>query len=299
MTVSAPSGDVRRAGQALQRSPQRTRRERMFETLLIVATGLSVVVLALLLIDTLVDGVDGLSLGFLTNFSSRFAEEAGILHALTGTLSLMLLVGVISFPIGVGAAVYLEEFAPNNKLTRLLEANIANLAGVPSVVYGLLGAGVFVYFLAMGRSLFVGAVTLSLLILPVIIVATREALRSVPQEVRHGALGLGATPLQTTFRQTLPAALPGVLTGTILALSRAIGETAPLLVVGAVARRAINVPWEWEQQFSALPFQIYQWTTLPQKEFQSLAASGIIVLLAVLLLMNSVAIYLRNRYSRN
>ena len=297
MAVSTPARSASRALESLKSSAARKRKERTFQATLLAATGISVIVLIILLVDTFLDGYPGLSWSFLTSFRSRFAEQSGIWHALTGTMSLMVLVALMSFPIGVGAAIYLEEFAADNRFTRLLEVNISNLAGVPSVVYGLLGSGVFVYFLALGRSLLVGAITLSLLILPVIIVATREALRSVPQEIRQGALGLGATPLQTVFRQTLPAALPGTLTGTILALSRAIGETAPILVVGAVFRRATNSPLDPSEAFSALPFEIFQLTTLPQQEFQDLAASAIIVLLVVLLVMNSIAIYLRNRYA--
>jgi phosphate transport system permease protein len=201
----------------------------------------------------------------------------------------------------VGAATYLEEFAPRNWFTRLIEANISNLAGVPSVVYGLLGAGVFVYFLGLGRSLLVGAITLSLLILPVIIVSAREALRAVPQALREAGLGLGATPLQTISRQILPQAMPGILTCTILALSRAIGETAPILVVGAIfSRRSDNVPWDTNDAFSALPIQIYNLVSRPQQEFQiDVASAGIIILMVLLLLMNSIAIVLRNRYSRS
>ena len=294
-TQHCPSAD------ALRASRQRTRRERTFHAALYIATIASLLVLGILLIDTFIDGVPGLSSNLLLNYTSRFADQARLRAGLTGTISLMLLVAAMAFPLGVGAALYLEEFAPRNRFTGLLEANIANLAGVPSVVYGLLGAGVFIYILAMGRTLIVGAITLTLLILPVIIVAGREALRAVPQEIRHGALGLGATPLQTAFRQTLPMALPGIFTGTILALSRAIGETAPILVAGAAfSRRGENVPWELNDTFTALPIQIYQWVSFPQEEFKvGLASAGIIVLLALLLVMNSFAIYLRNRYSRS
>jgi phosphate transport system permease protein len=268
--------------------------------LLLTGTVISVVVLAILLIDVFMDGATRLDLAFLTSYVSRFADEAGIRAGLTGTLSLMMLVGLMSFPLGVGAAIYLEEFAPSNRFTRLLETNISNLAGVPSVVYGLLGAGIFVYLMSFGRSLLAGALTLTLLILPVIIVASREALRAVPRGIRDGGLALGATPLQVTSRQVLPAALPGMLTGTILALSRAIGETAPILVVGALfSRRADSEPWHVLESFSALPVQIYQFISYPQAEFQiRVSAAGIIVMLGALLLMNSIAIYLRNRSSR-
>jgi len=254
-----------------------------------------------LIVDILTDGVGRLNLDFLTSYVSRFPEETGIRAGLTGTLSLMALVAVMTFPIGVGAALYLEEFAPRNRFTRLLEANINNLAGVPSVIYGLLGLSVFVYVLGFGRALIAGALTLTLLVLPIIIVAAREALRSVPREIRDGGLALGATPLQVAARQTLPAAMPGVLTGMILSLSRAIGETAPILVAGAIAfRRADNEPWHPFEAYTAIPIHIFDFVKRPQQEFQvEVAAAAIIVLMVLLLMMNSVAIVLRNRYSRN
>jgi phosphate transport system permease protein len=299
--VSTPEQIARRAQEALTQPRERTRRERRFQTALLIATGVAVVVLVVLLVDILTDGVMNLRWSLFTAYASRFADRFGFRSGITGTLSLMALVAVISFPIGVGAATYLEEFAPRNWFTRLIEANISNLAGVPSVVYGLLGAGVFVYFLGLGRSLLVGAITLSLLILPVIIVSAREALRAVPQALREAGLGLGATPLQTISRQILPQAMPGILTGTILALSRAIGETAPILVVGAIfSRRSDNVPWDTNDAFSALPIQIYNLVSRPQQEFQiDVASAGIIILMVLLLLMNSIAIVLRNKYSRS
>jgi phosphate transport system permease protein len=299
--LSTPEDIARQAQRSLTQPQNRARRERAFSTLLMIGTAVAVVVLAVLLIDILRDGVLHLRWTLFTAYASRFADRFGFRSGITGTLSLMVLVAMMSFPIGVGAATYLEEFAPRNRLTRLIEANISNLAGVPSVVYGLLGAGVFVYFLAMGRSLLVGAITLSLLILPVIIVSSREALRAVPQALREAGLGLGATPLQTVSRQILPQAMPGILTGTILALSRAIGETAPILVVGAIfSRRSDNVPWDSNDAFSAMPVQIYNLISRPQQEFQvDVASAGIIILLVLLLLMNSLAIVLRNRYSRS
>lgn len=301
MAVSTPARTATRGVAALQAPPGRTRRERGFAGVLLVATTIALIVLAVLIVDILLDGLGRMELGILTNYSSRFADETGFRAGITGTIALMVLVAAFAFPIGLGAAVYLEEFAAKNRLTRLLEANINNLAGVPSIVYGLLGSAVFVYFLGFGRSLLAGALTLSLLVLPVIIVAAREALRSVPQAIRAGGLALGATPLQTVFRQVVPAALPGVLTGTILALSRAIGETAPLLVVGAVfSRRADNEFWHPLEAFAALPIQIYQYISFPQEEFKvGVASAGIIVLMALLLAMNSFAIYLRNKYSRS
>jgi phosphate transport system permease protein len=301
MAVSTPQKAARDAQEALQQPQGRSRRERRFQVALLLATAVAVIVLAVLLIDILIDGIPGLNAARFTNYASRFPDRFGFRGGITGTLSLMVLVALLSFPIGVGAAVYLEEFAPRNVFTRFVEANISNLAGVPSVVYGLLGAGVFVFFFGLGRSLIVGAITLSLLILPVIIVAAREALRAVPQSLREAGLGLGATPLQTISRQIMPQALPGILTGTILALSRAIGETAPILVVGALfSRRSDNVPWDIDDAFSALPIQVFDLVKRPQAEFQEVVApAGIIILLVLLLLTNSMAIVLRNRSSRS
>jgi phosphate transport system permease protein len=287
--------------QDLQASRGRTAKDQATRLVLFLATAVAMVVLAVLLIDILRDGVGRLSLDFLTSYTSRFPDETGIRAGLTGTLSLMVLVAVMTFPIGVGAALYLEEFASRNRFTRLLETNINNLAGVPSVIYGLLGLSVFVYVLGFGRALIAGALTLTLLVLPVVIVAAREALRAVPREIRDGGLALGATPLQVAARQTLPAAIPGILTGMILALSRAIGETAPILVAGAIfSRRADNEPWNYSEAYTAIPIQIYDFVKRPQEEFQvEVASAAIIVLMTLLLLMNSAAIIIRNRYSRN
>jgi phosphate transport system permease protein len=253
--------------------------------------------LATLLVDVVLDGAARLGPDLLTRLDSRLPSRAGLKPALVGTLWLMALVGTISFPVGVGAAVYLEEFASRNRFTTFVEVNVANLAAVPSIIYGLLGLAVFVRFMAMGRSILAGSLTLVLLILPVIIVASREALRAVPDSIRQGAYAVGATEWQTVWHQTLPAALPGVLTGTILGLSRAIGETAPLITLGALTY--VNfVPQSPLDRFTAMPIQIFNWVSRPQTEFQHTAAAGIIVLLAVLLAMNAVAIYLRNRYER-
>ncbi|MBW3665659.1 MAG: phosphate ABC transporter permease PstA [Actinobacteria bacterium] len=298
--VSSPVDVASRAVRDLTRPRGRTLKEKLFQYVLFVATAVGVVVLVVLLIDVFGDGLGRLRLDFLTGYSSRRPEATGIRTGLTGTLSLMVLTALFSFPVGVGAAIYLEEFAPDNWFTRLMQVNIANLAGVPSIVYGLLAAAVFVYLLEFGRSLLAGAMALSLLILPVIIVAGREAIRAVPRSIREGALALGATPWQTTYKQVLPVALPGILTGTILALSRAIGEAAPILVAGAVfSRRADNEPWSLFEPFGALPIQIFDFVKRPQAGFQIEAASAaIIVLLTALLLMNTLAIVLRNRYSR-
>ncbi|MGJ7441143.1 phosphate ABC transporter permease PstA [Aquipuribacter sp. MA13-6] len=302
MVLTSPASVVRKHNENLDLRPPAGRkvRETTTVTVLVVATALALVVLGTLIIDILIDGSGRLSLDFLTTYTSRDPDVTGIRAGLTGTLSLMVLVALMTFPVGVGAAVYLEEFAPNNRITRLLETNINNLAGVPSVIYGLMGLSIFIVTFGLGRSLIAGALTLTLLVLPVVIVASREALRSVPREIRSGGLALGATPIQVAFRQTLPAAIPGVMTGTILALSRAIGETAPILVAGAVfSRRADNEPWNLSEAYTAIPIQIYDFIKRPQAEFQiEVAAAAIIVLMALLLLMNSTAIFIRNRYTR-
>ncbi|MBE9069445.1 phosphate ABC transporter permease PstA [Leptolyngbya cf. ectocarpi LEGE 11479] len=264
------------------------------------ATIVSVVVLAWLLLTILMDGLGTLNFNFLSSFPSRKAENAGIKAAFFGTLWVMMIVAVASFPIGVGAAIYLEEFATDNWFTRLVEINIGNLAGVPSIIYGLLGLAVFVRIfepLTGGRSVLSGGLTLALLILPVIIVATREALRAVPNSMRLAGFALGANQWQVVWHHVLPSAMPGVLTGVILALSRAIGETAPLLAIGAVAFIR-STPDSLQSAFTAMPIQIYNWVGRPQEEFHQIAASGIIVLMIMLLLMNTIAIYLRNRFQQ-
>jgi phosphate transport system permease protein len=262
---------------------------------LLVSLLIGLMTLATLLIDVLSRGATSLDTGFVTGLDSRFPERAGIRPALVGSAWLMGLTAVIAFPLGVGAAIYLQELAPRNRLTSLLEVNVVNLAAVPSIIYGLLGLAVFVRAAQMGRSILAGAMTLVLLILPIIIVSAREALRSVPDAIRHGAYAVGATELQTIWRQTLPAALPGTLTGLILGLSRAIGETAPLITLGALTY--VNfVPGGPLDRFTAMPIQIYNWVSRPQAAFQDVAAAGIVLLLGALLAMNAVAVYLRHRY---
>ncbi len=261
------------------------------------ATLIGIVALAVLLVDVWSDGGSHLSWRFITSFPSRFASRAGILPALAGSLWVLALTAAVSFPLGVGTAIWLEEYAPRNRMTRLIQVNISNLAGVPSIVYGILGLALFVRAFALGRSVISGALTLSLLILPVIIIASQEAIRAVPNSIRMGALALGATRWQTIRHQVLPMAMPGILTGTILALSRAVGEAAPLLVVGAVAFVPF-VPSSPTDAFTVLPIQIFNWISRPQQEFHRLAAAGIVVMLAVLVLLNGAAILLRNRYSK-
>jgi phosphate transport system permease protein len=275
--------------------------DRVFVALVFAATLVGLVVLAVLLVDVVRDGLPWLSWSFITSFPSSTPTSAGIYPALLGSLWLLGLTALFSVPLGIGAAVYLEEYAADNWLTRLIEVNISNLAGVPSIIYGLLGLGIFVNLLGPitgGPSILSGALTLSLLILPVIIIATREALRAIPDTVREGGYALGATRWEVIRSHLLPMAIPGALTGTILALSRAIGETAPLIVVGA-ATYLTFAPDGPRSKYSALPIQIYYWVSQPQEEFKvGLAAAGIVVLIALLILTNSFAIWLRNRYQR-
>lgn len=270
-----------------------------FAVLVFSATFLCVVALLVLLATIFESGWSRLAsdpVAFLSSFVSRLPARAGIRAALTGSIFLMSLVALLAFPISLGAAIYLEEFAPRNRFTELIEVNVANLAGVPSVVYGLLGLGVFVRLMRLGPTILAGALTLAVMSLPVIVVASREAIRSVPNSIRLGAYALGATKWQTVRRQVLPGALPGSITGTILALSRAVGETAPLLVVGA-AVAIFTVPNSLDDRFSALPILIFNWTSRPQAAFAEAAAAASIVLLALVLAMSAVAIFLRNRFS--
>jgi len=278
--------------------------DRLLGPLAFMATLLGLVVLIVLLIDVFRDGWPRLSWKFLTSFPSRKPEEAGILSALVGSVWLVSLTALFSFPLGVGAAIYLEEYAPRSRFTEFIEVNIANLAGVPSIIYGLLGLELFVRFLfpvTNGRTILSGALTMTLLVLPIIIIATREALRAVPDSLRQGGLAMGATRWQVVRDLVLPQALPGALTGTILALSRAIGETAPLITIGALTYIAYLPPFSLEAlrtPFTVLPIQIFNWVSRPQAGFHQAAAAGIIVLLVVLLTMNAGAIYLRNRFQR-
>lgn len=258
------------------------------------ATLVGVVALAVLLVDVLIDGVAGLDWAFLTSFASRFPERAGVRAALAGSIWLLVLTALIAFPVSVAAAVYLEEYAQKSWATKAIQTNISNLAGVPSIVYGILGLALFVRALGFDRSILSGALTLSLLVMPVIIMSSQEAIRAVPSTIREAAYGLGATRWQVVGHQVLPMALPGILTGTILALSRAIGETAPLILVGAVGFVAFT-PNGVMDEFTVLPLQIYSWISRPQDEFRELAAAGIIVLLLLLLSMNAAAIVVRNR----
>jgi phosphate transport system permease protein len=264
----------------------------------LLATLLGLATLAVLLIDVVTDGGGRLTWSFLTSFPSRRASEAGIYPALVGSVFVIVVTAALAIPIGVAAAVYLEEYGGRGRLARLIEINIANLAGVPSIIYGLLGLGLFVRLMGMGRSVLAGACTLALLALPVVILSTREALRAVPKSLREGSYALGATKWQTIRSQVLPAAFPGILTGLILALSRAIGETAPLITIGALTYVPFAPSDIWSP-FTVLPIQIFNWVSRPQAAFAENAAAGIIVLLALLLTMNALAIVVRDRLQRH
>jgi len=277
--------------------PRRKTKAIVLQWLLLIATGFALLVLAALLWNVASSGASWLSLGLLTNAPSRKPELAGLRPALLGTIWVIGLTALLAVPVGIGAAVYLEEYATDNRWTRLLKTNIANLAGVPSVVYGLLGLGVFVSLFALGRSILSSALTLALLIMPVIIIASQEAIRAVPPSLRMAAFALGATPWQVARDHVIPAAMPGILTGIILSISRAMGETAPLLVVGAAAYVTFN-PTGLMSSYTALPVQIYEWARRPQQEFQDLAAAAIIVLLVLLLILNATAIYFRQRFAK-
>ena len=271
-----------------------------FKVLLIACIVLSLGVLVVLMLDVLADGLSALSPSFLTDLPSRIIpENSGIGPAIAGTLWLMVVCAAFIIPVGVATAIYLEEYANReNRLNRMIEVNIQNLAAVPSIVYGILGLAFLVRGpLGMGRILIAGGLTLALLVLPVVIVAGREAIRAVPPSIREGSMALGATKWQTIWKQTLPAALPGIATGVILAISRAIGETAPLIVVGAAAFTTFT-PSSPFDDVTALPIQIFNWVSDPREEYKVLAAAGIIVLMAILLAMNAVAIWLRNKYEK-
>ncbi|MCC4721788.1 phosphate ABC transporter permease PstA [Salinicoccus sp. RF5] len=270
---------------------------KVLKYIFLLCTLVGLVVLATLLIDTIIDGWSYLTTDFFTNFSSSRPENAGIRGALIGTLWLMATTAPIAIILSVGTALYLEEYAPKNKLTDFIKINISNLAGVPSVVFGLLGLTLFVRMAGLGNSVLAAALTMSLMILPVIVVASQEAIRSVPSSIREASIGMGATKWQTITRIILPASLSGIITGIILALSRAIGETAPLVVIG-IPTILLFTPTGVFDTFSALPMQIFSWVKMPNPEFQSITAAAILVLLFILFLMNSVAIYIRNKYSK-
>ncbi|MCY1023996.1 phosphate ABC transporter permease PstA [Pyxidicoccus sp. MSG2] len=280
---------------------QRRRRgfwtEGRFRALCLVALALPLLLLFILFGSALWQALPRLGWDFLTSYPSRKAELAGILPAFVGSACLMGLTAMLAIPVGLGAAIYLEEYARPGRFTALVELNIANLAGVPSIIYGLLGLEVFVRVVGLGRSLLAGAATLALLLLPMVIMVSREALRTVPRSYREASLALGATSWQTTYRVVVPACLPGIFTGIILSLARAIGETAPLITIGALTYVAF-LPDSVNSAFTALPIQIFNWVSRPQAAFHVNAAAGIVVLLTLMLVLNGMAIWMRMRLAR-
>ncbi|MSQ08035.1 MAG: phosphate ABC transporter permease PstA [Dehalococcoidia bacterium] len=272
-------------------------RDRVFVWLFISSVLIGIAGLLTLLATVFLDGWSWLDWQFITSYSSRKPKDAGIFAALIGSLWMLGMTAVFTIPIGIGTAVYLEEFAGRGRVTRLIQINIANLAGVPSIIYGMLGLAVFVYFLNMGRSVAAGALTMTLLVLPVVIIASQEAIKAVPKSYRDAAYALGATRWQVVKTVVLPQAVPGMMSGIILALSRAIGESAPILIISSLVFLTF-VPHNPGDRFTVLPLQIFTWMSLPQADFKAIASAGIILLLIVLLSMNGVAIFIRNKYQR-
>ena len=268
---------------------------RGFHGLCLLSVCIALGMLTVLLIYLLQQGVTGIDWSFLTSFPSRHPDKAGIKAAMLGSIYVVLVAGVVSFTLGVATALFLEEYATRSKFAKIAKINIANLAGVPSIVYGILGLQIFVHSMHLGNSVLAGGFTLALLVLPIVIVAASEAVRAVPPSLREGSYALGATRWQVIWRMVIPQAFPGILTGVILAVSRAIGETAPLIAMGALT----FVPFTPDSplsRFTVLPIQIFNWTSRPQEGFRETAAAGIIVLLVILLVMNAGAVILRNRF---
>ena len=268
---------------------------RAFYGLGLISVAIALGMLAVLLVYLFIQGITGISWSFLTSFASRHPEQAGITAAILGSIYVVTVAGSVSFVLGVASALYLEEYSARSKFARIAKINIANLAGVPSIVYGILGLQIFVHSLHLGKSVLAGGFTLALLVLPIVIVASGEAVRAVPPSLREAAYGLGATRWQVIWHMVIPQAFPGILTGVILAVSRAIGETAPLIAMGALT----FVPFTPDSplsRFTVLPIQIFKWTSWPQEGFQEAAAAGIIVLLVILLVMNAGAVVLRNKF---
>ena len=293
------SPEAHRAAELRRQDTGAKVRDQVFVGALLLLTSLGLIALGALLFDTGRDGLPQISADFLTSFPSAFPQKAGIRSAIMGTLWLMAVVAVVIVPLGVATAVYLEEYADRSRWwNRVIEVNIQNLAAVPSIVYGIVGLAFIVRGpLSLGRTVLAGGLTLSLVVLPVVIITAREAIRAVPSSIRDGALALGATQWQTIWRQVLPASIPGIATGVILSLSRAIGETAPLILVGAATFVAFD-PTGLDSPFTALPLQIFSWISQPQEAFQQKAAAAIVVLLLVLMLLNAVAMWLRARYQK-
>ena len=296
MTVAEPTLGPSPTGRE-HAGPRRVWRNRLFKGAMLGAMLVAFGTLAVLLVDTIITGWPALSWGLFTDSPSTVPEEAGARPAILATLYLGLIVLALSVPIGVLTAIYLEEYADRTRWwNKLIEVNIQNLAAVPSIIYGILGLAFIVRGIGLGRVVLAGALILTLVVLPTVVVASREAIRAVPDSIRQGAFALGATKWQVVWRQVLPASIPGIATGSILALSRAVGETAPLLMVGATVYVAFNP--ELLGAYTAMPVQIYTWVRLPDPGFQTLAAAGAVVLLVMVLGMNAVAIFLRNRYRK-
>lgn len=281
----------------MKRIKTRLRRNQMGKGIFFLAAVFALFILVVLIARMIFQGAGYFDWDFLNHFSSRFPEKAGVKAALVGSIYMMLVVIPTSLIIGVATAIYLEEYARNNRWNNFIRANISNLAGVPSIVFGLLGLTIFVRLFGFGKSILAAGLTMSLLILPVIIVAAQEAIRAVPKEMREASYAMGATKWQTIMHVVLPASVPGILTGSILAFSRAIGETAPLVVIG-IPVIVHFLPNGLLSEFTALPLQIYDWAKRPQEEFQNVAASGILVLMIVLILMNSIAVLIRNKFQK-
>lgn len=279
------------------RATARGRMATMWRGLFFAATALAIVLLGMLLWSIVQPGWNWLSWHLITAMPSRIPAQAGMNSAIWGSIWVVSGSAIFSFVVGLGCAIYLEEYAPQNRWTDFIQTNIANLAGVPSIVYGLLGLVIFVDWMNMGRSILAGSLTMGLLILPVVVISSREAIRAVPLSLRQASYGLGATQWQTIRSHVLPSAFPGILTGIILSMSRAIGETAPLIVVGG-ASQVLFRPAGLLDPFMVMPLQIFNWTSRPQKDFEHLAAAAIIVLLVVLLIFNSIAIILRQHFSK-
>ncbi len=263
----------------------------------IACTLLGLVLLAIFIGSILIDGLQRIDWNFITSLPSRNAENAGIFTALMGSIWILVLTTIISLPLGIAAAIYLEEYSKKNRFSSILEVNISNLAGVPSIIYGLLGLEIFVRILEMGASVLAGSFTLALLILPIVIVSTREAIKAVPKSIRDASYALGASKWQTVSMQLLPASFGGILTGVILALSRAVGETAPLIVIGALAYVPF-APSSPMDEFTVMPIQIFNWISRPQAGFEVNAAAAIIMLLLITFIMNGIAVYFRNKWQK-
>ena len=273
----------------------RALKNKLAHVLFTFAAWVGILILLVLLFDLVKRGAQYINLDFFRNFPSRFAAKSGILPAIAGSMWIVLLTAVIAIPVSIGAALYLEEYAADNRLTRFIKINISNLAGVPSIVYGIFGLSIFVRTLGFGRSILSGALTMSMLIMPVVIVSAQETLRTIPQALRHGSYALGASKWQTIVKVVIPSAIPGFLTGVILAVSRALGESAPLLLVGAFSYVS-NLPQGPMDSFIALPIQIYTWMSKPSAAFKDVTAAAILVLMLLLLLLNAAAIIIRNRF---